>query len=87
MVLVICRPAKDADASEFARHIPDEAAALRQLKEAGTLVQAWSPGGPGAVLLLDVPDSIAAAQVAAQLPLAASGLITTEIIPLQPRKF
>jgi hypothetical protein len=82
--LVICRPVPDADETLFGRLLPDEMAAMRSLKAKGALVQAWSPGQPGAVLLLEAPDLAGATSVAAGLPLAAAGVIATEIIPLYP---
>jgi predicted aconitase with swiveling domain len=48
------------------------------------LTQAWSPGRPGAVLMLEVADVAAAGAIVGDLPLVTAGLITTEIIPLQP---
>jgi muconolactone delta-isomerase len=84
LVLVICRPAADADQVEFRRLMTAEAAALRQLNSSGALTGAWSPGHPGAVLMLDVPDQTQAARLTADLPLARAGLITTEIIQLHP---
>ncbi len=82
--LVICRPAPDTDESLFARLLAEELAAMRSLKADGTLVQAWSPGRPGAVLMLEAADLAAATSVAAGLPLAAAGLIAAELIPLHP---
>jgi len=84
LMLVICRPAPDADLARFGQLLSEELAALRRLKDEGVLTQAWSPGRPGAVLMLEVPDVAAAATVTAGLPLRTAGLITTEIIPLQP---
>jgi hypothetical protein len=83
-VLVICRPNPGGDRSRFQAALPDELAALRGLKASGVLVEAWSPDGPGAVLLLDVADATEGATVAAGLPLAAAGLISTEVIALRP---
>ena len=83
-LLVICRPAPNGDQSLFGQLIADEFAALRGMKESGTLSHAYSPGKPGAVLILDVPNPAAATSLIADLPLAAAGLITTEIIPLHP---
>jgi muconolactone delta-isomerase len=84
LILVICHPAEDADQAEFRRLLPAEAAALRQLKSSGVLTAAWSPGRPGAVLMLDVPGGgeREAARTVAVLPLAKAGLISTEITPL-----
>ena len=42
------------------------------------------PGRPGAVLMLEAAGVPEAARLAASLPLAAAGLISTEIIPLHP---
>jgi muconolactone delta-isomerase len=84
LILVLCRPAADADQAEFRRLVPAETAALRELKDNGALSCAWSPGHPGAVLMLDVADEAEAARLTARLPLTRAGLITTEIIPLHP---
>ena len=82
--LVICRPAEGGDQDEFKRLVPAETAALRDLKASGVLTAAWSPGRPGAVLLLEVPDQAEAARLVAEFPLVQATLITTEIIPLHP---
>ena len=83
-ILVICRPAEGVDPDEFRRLVPAETAALRDLKGSSVLAGAWSPGRPGAVLMLDVPHETEAARLTAILPLAQAGLISTEIIPLHP---
>jgi hypothetical protein len=84
-VLLICRPREGVDPpSTFPRHLPGERATLRRLREDGTLTGAYSPGGPGAVLMLHVPDLDTADRIASQLPLAVAGLIDTEIIELRP---
>ena len=83
-ILVVCRPVRDGDQTEFRRLVPAEGAALRELKESGVLSNAWTPGRPGAVLMLDVGTEDDAAAIVAALPLAAAGLITTEVIPLHP---
>jgi len=83
-VLVICRPAPGGDRAEFGRLVPGETAALRDLKARGILTEAWSPGRPGAVLVLDVADEPEAARLVAEFPLVQAGLITTEFIPLNP---
>ena len=82
--LVICRPAAGGDQDEFKRLVPAETAALRDLKAAGTLTDAWSPGRPGAVLILDVADADEAARLVGAFPLVKAALISTEIIPLNP---
>jgi uncharacterized protein with GYD domain len=83
-VLVVCRPVPGIGQSEFRRIVPAEGAALRALKEQGVLANAWTPGRPGAVLVLEAGTGDEAAAIAAALPLAAAGLITTEVIPLSP---
>ena len=85
--LVICRRVPDGDTDAFARLAADEGAVLRKLKAGGILTEAWSPGGPGAVLMLDLPDQAAAERITSEFPLAAAGLITTEVIPLHPLNF
>lgn len=82
--LVICRPAAGGDPEEFKRLVPFETEALRELKAAGTLAGAWSPGHPGAVLMLEAADEDEAAGLVAEFPLLQADLITTEIIPLHP---
>ena len=84
LTLVICRPVEGGDQDEFRRLVPAETAALSNLKAKGTLVDAWTPGRPGAVLTLEVPDPAQAARIVANFPLVQAGLITTEIIPLHP---
>jgi hypothetical protein len=84
-VLAICRPAPGVDpGSAFPPHLSAELDALRSLRTAGVLAQAYSPGGPGAVLLLNAPDLQSARTTVDQLPLAVAGLIETELIPLHP---
>ncbi len=82
LMLVICNPVEDADLEAFRRLVPAEAAALRELKARGAVTDAWSPGRPGAVLMLDVSDEAEAASVTARLPLVQAGLITREIMQL-----
>lgn len=82
--LVICRPAASGDQEAFKRLVPAEASALREHKATGALTAAWSPGGPGAVLMLDVSDQAGADRIVSTFPLVKAGLITTEVIPLHP---
>ena len=82
--LVICRQAAGGDPEDFKRLVPFETEVLRDLKADGTLVDAWSPGRPGAVLVLESADADQAARIVAELPLLQADLITTEIIPLHP---
>lgn len=69
--------------TDIAAHRAAEMAALRQLKAEGTLAEAYSPGGPGAVLIFDA-DKGAVEGVVSALPLVLAKLIDTEIMALQP---
>ena len=57
-ILVVCRPVPGIDQSEFRRLVSAESAALRELKERGVLKDAWTPGRPGAVLMLTAGDRL-----------------------------
>jgi muconolactone delta-isomerase len=81
--LVICRPRPGVTVTDIAAHRAAEMAALRQLKAEGTLAEAYSPGGPGAVLIFDA-DKEAVEGVVSALPLVLAKLIDTEIMVLQP---
>ncbi len=81
--LVICRPRPGVTVTDIAGHRAREMAALRQLRAEGTLAEAYSPGGPGAVLIFDAGKEAIEGVVSA-LPLVIARLIDTEIIELQP---
>lgn len=81
--LVICRPRPGVTITDIAGHRAAEMAALRQLKAEGTLAEAYSPGGPGAILIF-AADRESVESVLTVLPLVLAKLITTEIIELQP---
>jgi muconolactone delta-isomerase len=63
---------------------PHLAAELRNLRNRGVLLQAYSPGGPGAVLLLRVDDLDHATRLLKQLPLRTAGLIDIQLTGLHP---
>jgi hypothetical protein len=46
--------------------------------------EVFSPGRPGAVLILDSPNADAARGITETLPLSRAGLIETELIELHP---
>jgi hypothetical protein len=81
--LVICRTRPGVTVTDIAGHRAREMAALRQLRAEGTLAEAYSPGGPGAVLIFDAGKEAIEGVVSA-LPLVIAKLIDTEIIELQP---
>jgi muconolactone delta-isomerase len=66
----------------FGALVLDEAEALRSLKSQGSLEEAWSPGRPGAVLILEATSESEAGDIVARLPLAVAGLIEFELTPL-----
>jgi hypothetical protein len=66
----------------FAELVPDEAEDLRRLKSEGILIDAWSPGGPGAVLIIEAASDSDAEGVITTLPLTVAGLIDFELTPL-----
>jgi hypothetical protein len=81
--LVICRPVAGVGREDIAPHAADELAALRQLKARGVLLEAYSPGGPGAVLIFDAePGQLD--ELIGSLPLSREGLIEVETIQLRP---
>jgi hypothetical protein len=63
-------------------HLREEVNTLEAWRHAGTLVDAYSPGEPGAVLFLELPDLQHAETLLATLPMCEAGLIETEIIGL-----
>jgi hypothetical protein len=86
-VLAICRPRPDTEFSEIVKHLPEEAKALEGWRDEGILLEAYSPGGPGAVLILDVMDAESATSLLSALPLRIAGLIEIETISLYPLEY
>ena len=86
-VLVICRTRPGVTPADIGPHYASEARELRALQDSGTLLEAFSPGGPGAVLLMETSGATHAAEIAETLPLHRANLITTEIIELHPLNF
>ena len=82
-ILVICRPHEGVTPGQIAAQAPAEMAALRQLIADGRLLEAYSPGGPGAILIFD-GDQAAVRSAVASLPMVSDHLIETEIIELHP---
>jgi hypothetical protein len=80
----IGRPRGGADAHEMGRYAHQEMAALWQLYRDGVVREMYSPGRPGAVLVLEAAGSHEAEAAVAGLPLAAAGLIVFEVIELHP---
>jgi hypothetical protein len=83
-LLAIGRLREGADARDIARLARAEMRALWQLYRDGVVREAYSPGGPGAVLLLDTAARHDAEAALSGLPLAAGGVIDFELIELRP---
>jgi hypothetical protein len=81
--LVICRPRAGVERQQIAAYAGEEMAELRRLREEGVLLEAYSPGGPGAILLFDA-EAERLTEALAGLPLAREGLIDAETIELYP---
>ena len=82
-VLVICTPRPGVQPGDIGAHAAAEMAALKELQSDGTLAGAYSPGGPGAVLIFEAGRP-AVETALAGLPMVRDGLIDTEIIELNP---
>ena len=81
--LVICRPAAGIGREQLAPHAGEELAAVSDLHRKGLLLEAYSPGGPGAILIFDGEvDQVT--QALESLPMARDGLIEGERIELHP---
>ena len=82
-ILVICRPRAGVTGADIAAHAPAEMADLARLRRDGILAEAYSPGGPGAILIFQASRE-RVDSVVASLPLTLAGLIDTEVIELHP---
>jgi hypothetical protein len=81
--LAICRVAAGVDpTAQIAPHAGEELAALRALREQGALLEAHSPGRPGAILIF-AGDEQAAARALDELPLYRAQLLEVELIELK----
>ena len=83
-LLAIGRPREGAGAPDIARLARAEMRALWQLYRDGVVREMYSPGRPGAVLLLETAARQDAEAALAGLPLAAAGIIDFELIELRP---
>jgi hypothetical protein len=83
-LVAIGRPREGADVHEIGRYAREEMAALWQLYRDGAVREMYSPGQPGAVLVLEATGLQDAEAAVAGLPLAAAGLIVFEFIELHP---
>jgi hypothetical protein len=83
-LLAIGRLRDGADGHEIGGYAREEMAALWQLYRDGVVREMYSPGGRGAVLVLEAAGSREAEAAVAGLPLAAAGLIVFEVTELHP---
>jgi hypothetical protein len=84
-ILAIGRPRAGLPIREaIARHASDELRALWALYRDGFVREMYSPGGPGAVLILEAASMAEAQQRLAGLPLVDHVIIEFELVELQP---
>jgi hypothetical protein len=83
-MLAIGRLRDGADAHEIARYAREEMSALWRLYREEVVREMYSPGRPGAVLVLEAASRQEAGAALAGLPLVAAGLIVFEVIELHP---
>jgi muconolactone delta-isomerase len=86
-LLALCRPSLGTKMSDLAAHRASEAEMLEAWRDSGSLLEAYSPGGPGAVLILSAPDVESAEQMLQSLPMSRAGLIEVELITLHPLSY
>jgi hypothetical protein len=84
-VLAIMRPAEGVDVrSALAVHGREELRALWRLYRDGAVCEMYSPGKPGAVLVLDAESLESATALLQTLPLIADSVTELELIELRP---
>jgi hypothetical protein len=84
-ILAILRPADGTDVrGALMEHAREEMHALWDLYRGGFVREMYSPGGPGAVLVLESESVDAAAEQLASLPLLVNHIMTLELIQLHP---
>lgn len=84
-LLAIGRPRPGVDArTALAPHAAAELRALWALYCDGFVREAYSPGAPGAVLVLEAASIQAATEQLDQLPLVANRIIEFELIEMRP---
>jgi hypothetical protein len=84
-LLAIGRPRPGIEArSAIAPHARAELRALWALYREGFVREAHSPGGPGAVLIIDARSVKTARETLDELPLVANEVVDFELIELRP---
>src|SRR5260370_17685798 len=82
-IVFIGGPRAGATGANIAAHAPAEMTGLARLRSDGILAGAYSPGGPGAVLIFEASRDTVDNPVAS-LPLAGAQLIDTKSFELYP---
>jgi len=83
-VLAILRPPAGTDVRDAVmQRAEEEMRSLWELYRTGLVREMYSPGGPGAVLVLEA-DSLEDARERLALPLLAEGIMSLELIELHP---
>jgi len=84
-VLALGRDTAPADDPRFAEVRPAEARRAWDLYQADVIREIYFRADrPNGVLMLEVPDLVAAREVIDSLPLVAAGLIDFDLVPLKP---
>jgi hypothetical protein len=84
-ILAILRPPEGTDVrSAVMEHARDEMRALWDLYRSGSVREMYSPGGLGAILVVEAESLDAATAILGQLPLLANEVMSLELIELQP---
>ncbi len=84
-LLAIGRPQPGVETrTAIARHAADELGMLWAFYRDGFVREVHSPGGPGAVLILEASSVEAAEERLAALPLVGNDIIEFELIELRP---
>ena len=84
-ILAILRPPDGTDArGAVMKHASEELHALWDLFRTGFVREMYSPGGPGAILVVEADSIEDAADRLAELPLLVNHIMTLELIELHP---
>jgi hypothetical protein len=84
-LLAIMRPREGVDVrTGVARYAEEELRALWRLYRDGWVREMYSPGGPGALLVIEASSVEAAHRQLSTLPLIANEIVAHELIELRP---
>jgi hypothetical protein len=84
-LLAIMRPRDGVDVrTGMARHAEAELRVLWELYSEGFVREMYSPGGPGALLVIEASSIEEAHRALAPLPLLANEIVALELIELRP---